>query len=302
MAADIIKIDMTTNTDFVEGVVKMPMQINNYISNSPTLTAGTAEEIGGTLYIIDGGDVTPGGTPSSTSCYLGISEDGDGTATAGWISDAPTWDDSKGGWYYGTVKVIGRFLDEYDTGTYRFYHFTRRPTLRCIQGSIEFDLRVGDDLIVGDKLDVEGDFELDGDITLNNTPAIITGTTQFNDDATFEDYVKFDNNQTGGTAANIEFTQNTNFNLGLPCRTSHGNFTGNQLYTSLSSYIPNTGDKIRVTGAVKKDTENVLYVSHAINIGSSTIELRGLEDITWTSTAQQAASGGAADWDVSIAW
>jgi hypothetical protein len=111
MAADIIRVDYTDETATLEAMAKMPMNLDKHTwpvaDPEAVLVAGLTEEIGGALYIVDGGNVTPSNLGASASQYLMLTEDGDGTASVEWDTVEPTWDSNKLGFYIGTSKAIG---------------------------------------------------------------------------------------------------------------------------------------------------------------------------------------------------
>jgi len=86
---------------------KAEITISNYDNDSaPDVKVGSVFENNGTLFIVDSADITPtgySGISNSTTFYLYYDES---AGTFIYSSTAPTWSDSKQGWYNGNDRAF----------------------------------------------------------------------------------------------------------------------------------------------------------------------------------------------------
>lgn len=117
--ADILKVDYTNLTDTLIAISRQPFQLSSYVDGAGPLyvASSTVEEIGGNLYIVDGGNVqiTDSGIPDGDA-FIFLSEDGDGTASLFLSATNGSWDSQKSGIYSGPSKFIGQMVK--DSGSY----------------------------------------------------------------------------------------------------------------------------------------------------------------------------------------
>jgi len=102
----------------------------------PVVAAGSYFDCGGTLYKV-GTDTTPSGTPTdNATCYIMATPAVDGlTATLSFTNTAPTWNDSKQGWY-GTAGNAGN--------VYLHFAISRASTVyRKIRYTFNYDFILG---------------------------------------------------------------------------------------------------------------------------------------------------------------
>jgi hypothetical protein len=104
----ILKIELTEDDvlDVLEYTYKRTFELTSYANNTTLkLVIGRAEEIGGYLYkTTDEEDITD--SASDGIAYVYLDEVGDGTGTAELLSDAPSYDGNKGGYYFGDKKAL----------------------------------------------------------------------------------------------------------------------------------------------------------------------------------------------------
>ena len=69
-------------------------------TNVPQIAAGSKIEVGGSLFKFDSAETITGSATTGTN-YIRLVPSGS-SITAEWTTTAPTWSDSKQGWYDGT--------------------------------------------------------------------------------------------------------------------------------------------------------------------------------------------------------
>lgn len=174
--ASIIRVDVNNTTLYLEGMAKLPMQLVETQLDftplpTPLIQSGGVESIGGVLYIVDSGNVEPTGFVSTQNQYLYLAEVGDGTATATFTVDVPTWDSSKLGFYNGTSKCIGHMQSSGAFFTfYRFYNFD----------NLELDYLIVNQLKANHNLTCTGTSTFAGATFVTNN-LTVTGATTSND-------------------------------------------------------------------------------------------------------------------------
>jgi hypothetical protein len=86
------------------------ISLTNFTSDTlePAIAAGSKVEIGSALFEFAGNESITGlaGIANSSDVYIHLTVTGASVAASGFIT-APTWSDSKQGWYSGDVRVIG---------------------------------------------------------------------------------------------------------------------------------------------------------------------------------------------------
>lgn len=103
MAASIVEIDLTSVNDVLTNNILQRFELVSYTTTTvPILEAGRSEEIGGALYQVTGGNLTPTGSPSDGVVYLYV-EDTGASVTATLSNTVPTWTGQ--GYYNGNAKA-----------------------------------------------------------------------------------------------------------------------------------------------------------------------------------------------------
>jgi hypothetical protein len=107
-------IDMAK--DWIVGHINIGL--TNFDNDSlPAIAQGSKCEIGGSYFFAASDQAVTGSATASSVNYIYIETDGDVV----WSTTAPTWDDTKSGWYNGTDRAVARlyrdgssnYLDKY---------------------------------------------------------------------------------------------------------------------------------------------------------------------------------------------
>jgi hypothetical protein len=114
--SNILEVQTTLDKVFIGGT--SVSLTNPSDTTSPVIAAGSKVECGGTLYKFDSNE-TPTGTPTDASTnYIMLVPNG-ATCTLAFTATAPTWSDSKQGWYgtSGTANNVYLPIRFYRLGT-----------------------------------------------------------------------------------------------------------------------------------------------------------------------------------------
>jgi len=106
------------------------VSLTNYNTTAVSrVAAGSVIEIGGALYTFDSNESITG-TPSDGTVYIMAVPSGD-SVTCAYTNTAPTWSDSKQGWYGTGGTANNRYLEFVLTKTGTFYEKVRLGEVIC---------------------------------------------------------------------------------------------------------------------------------------------------------------------------
>jgi len=144
--ADIVRVDLTDVQDTLQGSYTWGFELTDENDNSIlALAAGRTENILGSLYRVEDGDLAIGDPGVDNTYYVYVSEDGDGTATAFLSTSIPNYSPQNGGFYFGNWKAV--------------YVFTRSGAANYINKQ----------KLVGLHLDNVGDLKLKRNLDVSDT-------------------------------------------------------------------------------------------------------------------------------------
>ena len=156
--ADIIRVDLTNVQDTLQGSYTWGFELVNYANGSSlSLAAGRTENIGGTLYRVEDGDLAIPAPGSDDTWYVYITEDGDGTATASVSTTVPTFNPNNGGYYNGASKAV--------------FIFDRIAVANYIKKQKLISINLDAD----GKLSLKKELQVDGDTVILGTLSAIGG-------------------------------------------------------------------------------------------------------------------------------
>lgn len=163
---------------------KMSLSLTEYTTATiPEIAAGSWVEVNGALFETDSNvaisttDPVNGGTVANGTVYVTLVPSGD-SCTAGFVDTAPTWSDSKQGYYYtgdyANYRAVGRALKATSSYTYKSilnFNSSVSPEIYISNNNLYTtgDL-VADDLIkAGTQLTSLGTTDLYGNVELYGT-------------------------------------------------------------------------------------------------------------------------------------
>ena len=243
-------------------------------TTEPQIAAGSIVEIAGSLYEFSGAEAITGfaGIGNGNQTYIEVTASG-ATASAAFSTTAPTWDTDKQGYYNGgLVRTIGgSFKDGSGNATNKFLYTD--PNLLSLRkygnGAVEIPgalevvaggVTVGAGAITASS----SSLALGGAVT--GVPAVSMG------------------GDLDMTAADPEITSTKPLDLqkGHYHDDIHDNFVGaptqDEVFDFLAPAIPDIGDMVTVTGAIRPistASDQVLITSFAERTAASTIEIHG---------------------------
>lgn len=248
------------NTNAVAARVGMDATVVSGGSGQCTLEISGPVDVNGVLYPIRSQRIF---TLSSADRYY-IYLDGSGNYLTPTITtNAGTFDADKNARYTAGGYRILNWIIDYD-GSNAVAHKWLQPNedidLHVYNAEIDNDLDIGNDLDVGNNLDVGNDLDVGNNLDVGNDLDV------------------------GGDISNNGFLAS---DLGRkPANTIHGSPTQNDIFDALAPSVPNTNDKIIVSGTIGFDP--VYSVSYAERINSTTIYLYicipGTGASNWTLT------------------
>ena len=255
-------------------------------TTEPQIAAGSIVEIAGSLYEFSGAEAITGfaGIGNGNQTYIEVTASG-ATASAAFSTTAPTWDTDKQGYYNGgLVRTIGgSFKDGSGNATNKFLYTD--PNLLSLRkygnGAVEIPgalevvaggVTVGAGAITASSSSLALGGAVTGVTSLSMGGAVTGGTSL----------------SMGGdldmTAADPEITSTKPLDLqkGHYHDDIHDNFVGaptqDEVFDFLAPAIPDIGDMVTVTGAIRPistASDQVLITSFAERTAASTIEIHG---------------------------
>lgn len=158
---------------------KMSLSLTEYTTATiPEIAAGSWADVNGALFKFDSNeaisttDPVNGGTAADGTVYITLVPSGD-SCTAGFVDTAPTWSDSKQGYYYtgdyANYRVVGRATKATASYTLKaVYNFRTSLNSYITYDSMRLDedLTVDDDLTVGGYLGVSGGGSISGGLAV----------------------------------------------------------------------------------------------------------------------------------------
>lgn len=105
--SDILAVQLTSDCSFIG---KHNVNLTNYDNTSESqIAAGSIIEVGGALYKVTS-DTSISGSPSDGTVYIYMVPSGD-TLTPTYTNTAPTWSDTKNGWYGTGGQANYRYVE-----------------------------------------------------------------------------------------------------------------------------------------------------------------------------------------------
>ncbi len=146
--------DIDIRKDWIIGHINIGL--TNFDNDSlPAIAQGSKVEIGGAYFVAASDQAVGGSASASTVNYIYIETNGDVV----WSTTAPTWDDTKSGWYNGTNRAVARvyrdgssnYIDKY------VYSENQISSIREVNAGV---------LLVPKVIEI-GDWDMDGTGSVN---------------------------------------------------------------------------------------------------------------------------------------
>ncbi len=142
----------------------LQLTLTNFASTSePAIAAGSVVEVGGSLYVFSGDEAITGwsGVSNETDAYIKLVP-GVGLMTAEFVEAAPTWSDSKQGWYNGIDRYVAGLHRGAGAGDYEDKWVYQRSQDNNAGHRFYGDGTVDIDAGIKGNLPVGGYFEMNG--------------------------------------------------------------------------------------------------------------------------------------------
>lgn len=261
-------IDWTDVSEVTKGAFMTDFEMTTW-GNGTTmaLAANRYEDIGGTAYVITGGDETISTAAATTDgiWYVHVKDGGSGTATAYLDANAGTWSNTYKGFYYSGAKVI---IKVYKNST----SFDGRQR-RILEGELGQDGDIGDIKAVDLRVITAPDSRFwrlcDG--TGNLPSAHFTGgpvTPTLNDSR----FLMGDTAAGTGGANTINIQHNHQWYNYIGASSTDQSYNSGGSGINISSSVPTSGTKIETsTSGVEEALNSDFYTNNSLSTAQSII-------------------------------